>query len=166
MTCYWLKVECSLTLVNKMETFGGRATFCAESQHDLVWGSQGQGFSCKNTIWQMLKSLRVACGGKCATTNCSLKVAYMMDGLITRISLRGKGGESRSATMGLKLMDTQRNAQAVCSVFRDAVGKLKEKKKFPTERMTYPWAKLWAFRSKIKVYFYKVVSKGRNRVLI
>lgn len=51
-----------------------------------------------------------------------------MDGLITRISLRGKGGESRSATMGLKLMDTQRNTQAVCSVFRDAVGKLKEKK--------------------------------------
>lgn len=150
MTCYWLKVECSLTLVNKMETFGGRATFCAESQHDLVWGGQGQGFSCKNTILQMLKSLRVACGGKCATTNCySLKVAYMTDGLITWISLQGKGGESRSATSGLKLMDTQINAQAVCGVFRDAVGKLKNNnnKKIPTERMTYPWAQLWAFRS-------------------
>lgn len=65
----------------------------------------------------------------------------MTDGLITWISLQGKGGESRSATSGLKLMDTQINAQAVCGVFRDAVGKLKNNNnntKIPTERMTYP----------------------------
>lgn len=46
------------------------------------------------------------------------------------------GGESRSATMGLKLMDTQRNTQAVFSMFIDAVGKLKEK--FPTGKADLP----------------------------
>lgn len=102
MTCYWLRFECVLTLVNKMETFGRWAAFCAESQHDLVWGGQGQGFSCKNTIWQALKSLRLACGGKCATTNCCLKVVYMTNDLITPISLRGNGWREQVSNNGPK----------------------------------------------------------------
>jgi len=102
MTCYWLRVERLLTLVNKMETFGRWTTFRAESQHDLVWSGQGQGFSCKNTIRQTLKYVRVACGGKCATTNCSLKVAYMTNGLITLISLQGKGWREQVRNNGPK----------------------------------------------------------------
>lgn len=154
MTCYWLRFECALTLVNKMETFGRWAAFCAESQHDLVWGGQGQGFSCKNTIWQTLKSLRVACGGKCATTNYCLKV--VQDEWLNNSDQPPGQRVERAGQQQWELMDTQRNTQAVFSTFIDAVGKLKEKS--PTERLSYPWANLWAF-PKSKCTFTKLHPK-------
>lgn len=160
MTCYWLRVERLLTLVNKMETFGRWTAFCAESQHDLVWSGQGQGFSCKNTIWQTLKSLRVACGGKCAPTNCSLKVVYMTDGLITLISLQGKGWREQVSNNGPKTDGYPKKYSSCLQHVHRCSGYIKRKS--PTERLTYPWAKLWAF-PKSKCTFTKLYPKEETK---